>query len=146
MLQASIDDTEVEPGHIYEWRLTTTRMRGGDSGAGHRTTGYNQVKHFAVAQHTHDAGESVPTYVATTFELPGPVDLEALEAALLHFLRRHEVLRCLYRPVDGDLVGEALDPDDIALKVVDVGRIDSADEVRSYLHEFFQGWIPWAGR
>ncbi|MFI9329331.1 condensation domain-containing protein [Kitasatospora sp. NPDC052868] len=142
MLQASIDDTEVEPGHVYEWRLTAPRMRGGGSGAGRRTTGYNQVKHFAVAQHTHDAGETVPTYVATTFELPGPVELDALGAALLHFVRRHEVLRCRYRTSAGDLIGEALDPDDIELKLVDVGRLDSADEVRAYLHEFFQGVDP----
>ncbi|MEU3407687.1 condensation domain-containing protein [Streptomyces sp. NPDC006670] len=136
MLQVSIDDTEVEPGHVYEWRLTNTRMHGG---AGRRVTGYNQVKHFSVAQHTHEVGEDFPSYAAVTFDLPGPVDLDALGAALLHFLRRHEVLRCLYRPGAGDLIGEVLDPDDIELKLVDKGRIDSAGEVRAYLHEFFQG-------
>ncbi|RLU90410.1 hypothetical protein CTZ27_20985 [Streptomyces griseocarneus] len=143
MLQASIDDTEIDPGHIYEWRLVATRMRGGDGPSpARRVTGYNQVKHFTVAQHAHEADEDIPTYVATTFELPGAVDLGALESALLHFVRRHEVLRCIYRPLAGDLSGDPLDPDEVALKLVDVGRADSAEEVRAYLHEFFQGVDP----
>lgn len=135
MLQASIDDTEIAPGHVYQWRLNSPQGRGE---AARKDTGLNQVKHFTVAQRAYAADQGIPTYVATTFELPGPIDLVALEAALLYFVRRHEVLRCLYEPLAGGLSGDVLDPDDVSLTRTEVGPIGSADEVGKYLHEFFQ--------
>lgn len=145
MLQASIDETQIDPGHVYQWRLTSAHAPGGEADAARKDTGLNQVKHFAVAQRAYAEDQGIPTYVATTFELPGPLDLVALEAALLHFVRRHEVLRCLYSPLAGGLFGEVLDPDAVSLTRTEVGPIDTTDDVRKYLHDFFQevGPLHW---
>ncbi len=139
MLQVPIEDVEIAPGHVFEWSVVETRMHGSaESGPAHETTTYNQAKHFAVAQDSRSTNDSVSAYVAGSFEISGPLDRGALESALLHFVRRHEVLRCTFQQLAGDLSCDALAPEDIELKTVDVGPVGSAAGIRTYLHEFFQ--------
>ncbi|MFE5871848.1 carboxylesterase family protein [Streptomyces roseifaciens] len=80
-------------------------------------TTYNQAKHFAVAQDAHRANDTVCAYVAGTFDLPGPVDRDALDSAMLHFVRRHEVLRCSFQQFVGEVSCDVLGPDDVELPV-----------------------------
>ncbi|POX39531.1 hypothetical protein C3486_17950 [Streptomyces sp. Ru73] len=139
MLQVPIEDVEIAPGHVFEWSVETARMRAAaDPSQPRDATTYNQAKHFAVAHETRDDDDAVSAYVAGTFEISGPVDRAALEAALLYFVRRHEVLRCTFQQLSGDLSCDALAPEDIELKCVDAGPAGSADEVRDYLHRFFR--------
>ncbi|WP_030618442.1 condensation domain-containing protein [Streptomyces sclerotialus] len=139
MLQVPIGDAEIAPGHVFEWSVVTARMHGAaEPSQPSETTTYNQAKHFAVAHDTHGDDDAVSAYVAGSFEISGPVDRAALESALLHFVRRHEVLRCTFQQLAGDLSCDALTPEDVELKCVDVGPAGSAEEVRDYLHRFFQ--------
>ncbi|MER5862964.1 condensation domain-containing protein [Kitasatospora sp. NPDC002040] len=139
MLQVAIEDIEVGPGHVYEWALTSLRTDGGEAAAGQRSiTGFNQAKHFTVAQHAQSVNDPVRSYVAGTFTLPGPVDLDALEASILDFVRRHEVLRSVYHPLAGDVSCDILRPDEVALERSCAGRLDSAEEVRRHLHATFK--------
>ncbi|GAA2832714.1 condensation domain-containing protein [Kitasatospora paracochleata] len=138
MLQVAIEDVRIDPGDVYEWNLVSPGMRSSPGGGPtRRIAGYNQAKHFTVAQHAQSVNDPISSYVAGTFELPGPVDLDALEAALLHLVRRHEVLRAVYRPLVGDLSCDVLEPDELALKRVEVGRLGTESEVRAHLHETF---------
>lgn len=100
--------------------------------------GYNQVKHFAVADRAQSMNEPIRSYVAATFDLVGPVDLDALGEALLHLVRRHEVLRTVYQPLGGDLSCEIIGVDEIALKHVEAGTLETPEEVGAHLHRAFQ--------
>ncbi|MFD0381642.1 condensation domain-containing protein [Streptomyces stramineus] len=106
-----------------------------------RSASFNQDKHFAVAQEAREVNDPLSSWIAITCELPGKLDRPALEAALLLFVRRHEVLRCEFRRLAGDLGCEVLGPDDIALECADVGISGSTAELRSYLADRFEKGI-----
>lgn len=136
MLQISVEDSEIAPGEAHRWHLVPLTVDGG--AAPRRMTGYNQAKHFTVARHAQSIDEPIRSYVAASFELPGRVDLDALEGAFLHLVRRHEVLRAVYQPLGGDLGCEVLTPDEVALKHDYVGPLETAAEVKEHLHEAFR--------
>ncbi|MEE1783235.1 condensation domain-containing protein [Streptomyces sp. SP17BM10] len=136
MLQISVEDSEIDPGEAHRWHLVSLTGDGGP--APRRTTGYNQAKHFTVAQHAQSIDEPIRSYVAASFDLPGRVDLDALEGAFLHLVRRHEVLRAVYQPLGGDLGCEVLTPDEVALKHDYVGPLETPAEVTGHLHEAFR--------
>ncbi|MFF5706610.1 condensation domain-containing protein [Streptomyces sp. NPDC012794] len=130
----------MEPGHAWQWRLTTVEAAGPRvTGAADRAAGYNQERHYAAAERIRAARARLMFYIAGTFEVPGPLDLDALEAALLYFVRRHEVLRTrFHKSASGDLTCTTAAPDDVALARVDAGRLASADDTRTYLRHTFQ--------
>ncbi|MFI5532990.1 condensation domain-containing protein [Kitasatospora sp. NPDC051853] len=136
MLQISVDDSEIGPGEAHRWHLVP--LTGADGPAPRRMTGYNQAKHFTVAQYAQSVDAPVRSYVAASFELPGRVDLDALAAALLTLVHRHEVLRAVYQPLAGDLGCEVLTPDEVALKHVYEGPLETPEEVTRHLHEAFR--------
>ncbi|MFE2409057.1 condensation domain-containing protein [Kitasatospora sp. NPDC059408] len=136
MLQISVEDSEIDPGEAHRWHLVSLTGDGGP--APRRMTGYNQAKHFTVAQHAQSIDEPIRSYVAASFELPGRVDPDALEGAFLHLVRRHEVLRAVYQPLGGDLGCEVLTPDEVALKHVYVGPLETPAEVTGHLQGAFQ--------
>ncbi|MGF1432320.1 condensation domain-containing protein [Kitasatospora sp. LaBMicrA B282] len=136
MLQISVEDSEIGPGEAHRWRLVPVTGEGVP--APRRMTGYNQAKHFTVAQHAQHVNEPIRSYVAATFELAGPVDLDALAAALLDLVRRHEVLRAVYQPLGGDLSCEVLGPEEVALKHVYAGPLETSAQVGRYLQEAFR--------
>ncbi|WP_344117973.1 condensation domain-containing protein [Streptomyces blastmyceticus] len=130
---------EFAPGHIFEWQMVSAKRSLSEKPAQQlQTTTYNQAKHFAVAQGARSANDMISAYVAGTFEIPGVLDRSALESALLYFVRRHEVLRCTFQQLAGDLSCDILEPDDVKLELIDRGSADSAAELRAFLHEFFQ--------
>ncbi|GGU33545.1 condensation domain-containing protein [Streptomyces lavendofoliae] len=135
MLQVSVEDTEIRPGEAHRWYLVP--VSGDGPPVVRRMAGYNQAKHFTVAQHARSLNEPVRSYVAATFEITGPVDLDALEDALLHLVRRHEVLRAYYEPLGEDLSCEILAPGEVALKHVESGRLE-APRVGAHLHQAFR--------
>ncbi|MEU0742580.1 condensation domain-containing protein [Streptomyces sp. NPDC006134] len=143
MIQVSVENVDIAPGHAVEWTVVSPSSAGSADGThqGGSTT-YNQAKHFAVARSAREADDTVCAYVAGTFDLPGPVDQDALEAALLHLVRRHEVLRCTFRQLAGDVSCDAIAPKDVELKREDRGFIGSSAGVREYLHQAFQRIDP----
>ncbi|MCB5166547.1 condensation domain-containing protein [Streptomyces bambusae] len=74
---------------------------------------------------------------AGAFEIRGPLDRRALEAALLHCVRRHEALRCTFREAaGGGLVVDVAAPEDVKLAVYDRGVVGSEVEARAYVERF----------
>ncbi|MFJ4670046.1 condensation domain-containing protein [Kitasatospora purpeofusca] len=136
MLQISVEDSEIGPGEAHRWHLVP--LTGAEGPAPRRMTGYNQAKHFTVAQYAQSVDDPIRSYVAASFELTGQVDLDALAAALLHLVQRHEVLRAIYQPLAGDLGCEVLSPDEVALKHVYGGPLETPAQVTRYLQEAFQ--------
>ncbi|MEU7043734.1 condensation domain-containing protein [Streptomyces varsoviensis] len=147
MIQVSVEHVDIAPGNAVEWTLISTEASGpvpetAPYQDGH--TSYNQAKHFTVAQSAREADDPIRAYVAGSFELRGPVDRDALGAAFLHLVRRHEVLRCTFQQLVGDVRCEPGAPESMELKEEDLGFIDSADGVREYLHRTFQRIDPLA--
>ncbi|MFD6436127.1 condensation domain-containing protein [Streptomyces venezuelae] len=138
MIQVNVEDVEFAPGHVYEWRMVVAEGDAPPSGV----TSFNQEKHFSVAQEARAADDSLAMYIAATFELPGPVDREALGAALLYFVRRHDVLRSTFQQLVGALSCDVLAPDQVELRESDHGYAGSSDDVRDLLHRTFQGVDP----
>ncbi|MEU0534748.1 amino acid adenylation domain-containing protein [Amycolatopsis tolypomycina] len=66
------------------------------------------------------APDAAPYNIAMAFRLTGPLDVEALQAALRAVAERHDVLRWRIRPVDGVPRAECLPADDVPLPVVPV--------------------------
>ncbi|MFJ9419349.1 condensation domain-containing protein [Streptomyces sp. NPDC101227] len=139
MIQVSIENVEILPGHLFEWRMTSPKRVdiAGPSPSG-EPTAYNQAKHFTVAQDVRRANKAASFYIAGTFDLPGPVDRNALGAALLHFARRHDVLRSSFQQLGGDVSCDVLEPDDVQVDEHDLGFVDSSAGVRERLHQTFQ--------
>ncbi|MFJ8437184.1 condensation domain-containing protein [Kitasatospora sp. NPDC094019] len=136
MLQISVEDSEIGPGEAHRWHLVP--LTGADGPTPRRMTGYNQAKHFTVAQYAQSVDDPIRSYVAASFELPGQVDLDALAAALLDLVRRHEVLRAVYQPLAGDLGCEVLAPDAVALKHDYCGPLETSAQVTRHLQAAFQ--------
>ncbi|MEU5897683.1 condensation domain-containing protein [Streptomyces venezuelae] len=140
MIQVNVEDVEFAPGHMYEWRMAAAAAGTRPSGV----TSFNQEKHVSVAREAHAADDSLAMYIAATFELPGPVDREALGAALLYFVRRHDVLRSTFRQLTGGLSCGVLAPEHVESRQVDHGYAESPSAVRDLLHQIFRGVDPLA--
>ncbi|MFW5418248.1 hypothetical protein J0910_16685 [Nocardiopsis sp. CNT-189] len=136
MLQAPITELDIAPGHVIEWRLRPSRSPGA-SEKDDRSSSYNQEKHFSAALDARADDDPLGSYVACTFELPGPLDRAALEAALLYFVRRHEVLRCEFRHLAGDLTCRPMAAEDAVLDPVDIGPVATREGVRSHVDDCF---------
>lgn len=148
MLQIPLAELDIAPGEVVEWRLraTAARIPGQADGpwlaasrqADARRASFNQEKHFSTAEESRQEEAPFTSWIATTFEIEGELDRQALEAALLVFVRRHQVLRCEFQRLAGDLTCEAPEADEVSLKTVELGRFTDADELRGYLADRFE--------
>ncbi|MEV1011058.1 condensation domain-containing protein [Streptomyces sp. NPDC049881] len=139
MLQIPVEDLEIAPGHALEWRVVTATRGAAEPARPRPAASYIQEDHVAVARILDRENVPCPSSVGGSFEIRGPLDREALGAALLHFLRRHEVLRCVFSASGDGLAVDVLDPEEIKLELVDAGTFTSAAGVRAYVHRFMQG-------
>ncbi|MFD7257652.1 condensation domain-containing protein [Streptomyces sp. NPDC059874] len=151
MRQFPLEMHHVTPGRVVEWRLKCTatdaeadlradvRAQADDQDvrAG-RKASFNQDKHFTVAEESRAADDPVASWIAVTFEVSGPLDEPALAQALLAFVQRHEVLRCAFRRLAGEVACEPFDPAELALDAEPVAAFDSSDLLREFLVERFK--------
>ncbi|HET9791155.1 MAG TPA: alpha/beta fold hydrolase [Candidatus Angelobacter sp.] len=56
----------------------------------------------------------------------GPLDAEALERSVREILQRHEVLRSVFRIVDGELVQIIIQPEKLSIPWIDLGNFEPA--------------------
>lgn len=130
----------MTPGRVVEWRLRSTAVpvpAAGD-GEGRRAASFNQDKHFTVAEESRGADDPVASWIAVTFEVAGALDEQALNRALLAFVRRHEVLRCEFRRLAGELACEPIAADELLLEAVEVADFDSSQELGGFLVDRFR--------
>jgi hypothetical protein len=147
MRQFPLEDLDLASGHVIEWRLRSTRRvqlpaqtrtEGVGAGTGvSKRASFNQDKHYSVIEETRKANESFASWLAVTFEIAGPLDRPALESALLYLARRHEVLRCEFRRLTGDLSCELLAPEAIALEAEELGEF-APPELQAVIADSFR--------
>ncbi|OEJ30670.1 condensation domain-containing protein [Streptomyces subrutilus] len=138
MRQFPLEMHHVAPGRVVEWRLRSTAAEacGPDDEPGRRAS-FNQEKHFNVAEESRAADDPVASWIAVTFEVAGRLDEPALAQALLAFVQRHEVLRCAFRRLAGELACEPFDPAELALEAETVGAFETSGALRDFLVERF---------
>ncbi|GLU48981.1 condensation domain-containing protein [Nocardiopsis ansamitocini] len=140
MRQIPIEELDIAPGYAVEWSVVSpTRGGAAEPTQTPPVASYIQEQHFALAQYLEGEEISCPSYIGGSFEIRGRLDRDALGAALLHFVRRHEVLRCVFRTTDDGPAIELLAPEEIKVDLVEVGQLASTADVRSYVHRFLQG-------
>lgn len=142
MRQFPLEALDTAPGRLVEWRLCSPDAPdGGDGPGAARRASFNQDKHFTAAEQSRDSADPVASWIAVTFELPGPLDHAALEEALLSFVRRHEVLRCAFRRLAGDLSCASYPPEGLTLQAAELGEFTTTQGVRDFLAERFRATI-----
>ncbi|MFC7329855.1 condensation domain-containing protein [Marinactinospora rubrisoli] len=81
-----------EPGTVVEWRAAPAALAAMAEQPRHPAPpSFNQRLHMDAV-----AGQDVGTWLAFAFDLPGRADLDVLEAAFTHWIRRHETLRSAF--------------------------------------------------
>ncbi|KOU20229.1 MULTISPECIES: condensation domain-containing protein [unclassified Streptomyces] len=139
MRQFPLEMHHMAPGRVVEWRLTSGAAEAAGTGdpAG-RKASFNQDKHFTVAEESRAADDPVASWVAVTFEVAGPLDEQALAQSLLSFVQRHEVLRCAFRRLAGEVACEPFDPAGLALEARQVGEFGTSERLGEFLVERFK--------
>ncbi|WP_159767291.1 condensation domain-containing protein [Streptomyces sp. HM190] len=141
MLQIPFTDARIAPGTVLSWSLRTQRspLSGEEDQAVARTSAsFNQDKHHSSSQATRSTSDGIASSITITFEIDGPLDVAALESSFLLLVRRHEVLRCEFRRLAGDLNCTALSPDSISLEAEEVGRFPTPEELHTHLDKEFK--------
>lgn len=129
----------MAPGRVVEWRLRSTAAEAdGLGGAADRRASFNQDKHFTVAEESRAADDPTASWIAVTFEVAGVLDEDALTRSLLAFVRRHEVLRCEFRRLAGELACAPIAADELRLDTVEVASFDRTEELTGFLVERFK--------
>ncbi|SFC54966.1 condensation domain-containing protein [Streptomyces aidingensis] len=138
MRLTDIHRCEIRPGRLVEWTLHPAAV---EAAAGlpedARPPAYVQESHIRTARTVRQDGLSVPTWLGTAFDMPGPVDLEVLEAALHTWTLRHETLRSGFQWSGGGLRRFTLEPGAVVLHRAEIGEFPEAAKLARYLEERF---------
>ncbi|WP_234045424.1 condensation domain-containing protein [Streptomyces adelaidensis] len=103
-----------------------------------KSASFNQDKHHSSSEATRSTNDGIASSIAVTFEITGRLDTAALESALLLLVRRHEVLRCEFQRLAGDLSCTALAPESISLEAEEVGHFHSGEDLHTHLDKTFK--------
>lgn len=142
MLQIPFSDATIAPGTVISWSLRTKHSPHGEqdspSKSASKSASFNQDKHHLSSEATRSTSDGIASSIAVTFEITGRPDTAALESALLLLVRRHEVLRCEFQRLAGDLNCTAPDPESIALEAEEVGHFHTGDDLHTHLDKTFK--------
>ncbi|MEV6958955.1 condensation domain-containing protein [Streptomyces sp. NPDC051207] len=141
MRTTDIQRCEVRPGRLVEWTLSAATV---ETAAGlpedSRPPAYIQESHIRTARSVREDGLFVPTWLGAAFDIPGRVDLDALQEALRGWTLRHETLRSGFRWAgeSGDEMRRfTLDADAVSLQREDVGEFTDAAALVRHLQQRF---------
>jgi hypothetical protein len=139
MRQFPLDQLDKLPGHVVEWQLKARDATALSQRVEHRkNASFNQSKHFSSVKETRNSHNPLASWLAITLELDGVLNRGALEAALLFLARRHEVLRCEFQHLAGDLSCDVCAPEDIELEACDCGDVGTTAELQAFLMAGFE--------
>ncbi|MFE4871865.1 condensation domain-containing protein [Streptomyces sp. NPDC056682] len=138
MRMTDIQRCEVRPGRLVEWALSPATVT---AAAGlpvdPRPPAYVQESHIRTARSVREDGLTVPTWLGTAFDIPGTVDLDALQDALRSWTLRHETLRSGFR-WDGDEMRRfTLDTEAVSLHREEAGDFPDAARLVQHLQDRF---------
>ncbi|WP_409472018.1 condensation domain-containing protein [Streptomyces sp. HC307] len=133
-----IQRCEVRPGRLIEWTLSPATVQ---AAAGlpddSRPPAYIQESHIRTARSVREDGLFVPTWLGTAFDIPGRIDLGALEDALRSWTLRHETLRSGFRLRDGEMRRFTLDTGAVSLQREVVGDFPEPAKLVRHLQDRF---------
>ncbi len=133
-----IQRCEVRPGRLVEWTLSPATVAAATAlPEDSRPPAYIQESHIRTAKCVRETGLFVPTWLGTAFDLPGPVDLDALERALHAWTLRHETLRSGFRWKGEELCRFTLDAADVSLHREEAGHFPDAAGLVRHLQDRF---------
>jgi hypothetical protein len=132
----------VQPGQLIEWRLHPATIAAGRRSAHDpRPPSYLQEAHVRAAALQRDMGAETPAWLGTAFDIPGALDRDALESALLQWITRHETLRSGLRLTGDVLERFTLRPEQVALDRNVVKHFSCSADVATYLERRFDDAI-----
>ncbi|QSQ17432.1 condensation domain-containing protein [Myxococcus landrumensis] len=138
MHQVPLTHAGFNAGHVHEWRLGPPRNTLAVAPLSDKPASYNQEKHFSAAVMARQEHVAENYWIGLSFKIPGPLNVDALEAALLLFVRRHEVLRCGFEQlIAGDLRCDVMKPEEVRLVHTDVGPLASSEAVTAHVRATF---------
>ncbi|MFD6347289.1 condensation domain-containing protein [Streptomyces roseolus] len=143
-------DLGIRPGRSTAWRPRTDSLRTPRWVPDGRPASYLQEAHLHGARSAVAEARRSPSWLATTFELPGPLDSAALRTAFLGWIDRHETLRSRLRiravGPDADETGgnpraerATLPPGEVDLVRDDFGYLNHPAEVRAWIESVLDG-------
>ncbi|MGW1545176.1 condensation domain-containing protein [Streptomyces sp. NPDC002309] len=137
---SDIQRCEVRPGRLVEWTFSKATVEAAAAlPSDPRPPAYIQESHIRTARSVREDGLFVPTWLGAAFDLPGRVDLDALERALRGWTLRHETLRSGFRWADDDMQRFTLPEKEVALHREVVGDFTDAQALIRYLQNRFDG-------
>ncbi|MEU5540254.1 condensation domain-containing protein [Streptomyces sp. NPDC020362] len=135
---SDIQRCEVRPGLLVEWTFSpATRAAAATLPTDSRPPAYIQEGHIRTARSVREDGLFVPTWLGAAFDLPGRVDLDALEEALRGWTLRHETLRSGFRWAGDEMHRFTLAEDDVSLRREPVGDFTDAGALVRHLQDRF---------
>lgn len=138
MKMTGISEYEAQPGQLIEWRLHPATVAASlRSAHDPRPPSYVQEAHVKAAALLRDIGTEAPTWLGTAFDIPGALDCDALEEALLQWITRHETLRSGLRWAKDELERFTLRAEEVALDRRVVKNFSRGAHVASYLEGRF---------
>ncbi|MFD7277002.1 condensation domain-containing protein [Streptomyces sp. NPDC059862] len=133
-----IQRCEVRPGRLVEWTLSpATVQAAADLPDDSRPPAYIQESHIRTARSVREDGLFVPTWLGTAFDIPGRIDLDALEDALRSWTLRHETLRSGFRLRDGEMRRFTLGTGAVSLHREVVGDFSTSADLVRHLQDRF---------
>ncbi|GAA2636005.1 condensation domain-containing protein [Actinomadura fulvescens] len=139
MRLSSIDDFTPEPGRLVEWTARAGMVTGASPDPA--PPSYSQRFHIDWHRANVAGGARPSSWLTAVFDLPGPLDAEAMAAALEHWVRRHPTLLTWFRMDDGRPQRYAVRSADFSLAPVAVGTFDSGAGIRDFLQRQFDSRI-----
>ncbi|GAA2482362.1 condensation domain-containing protein [Streptomyces gobitricini] len=138
MRLTDVQRCEVRPGRLVEFALSPVTVAAAaklpdDS----RPPAYIQESHIRTVRSVRNDGLFLPTWLGAAFDVPGPVDLDALQDALRTWTLRHETLRSGFRWADGEMRRFTLDADAVSLRREVVGDFPDVAELVQHLQDRF---------
>jgi hypothetical protein len=131
----TLDRYALRPGLVVEWTLHP--IPSAEPAEDLRAPSYLQEEHLRAKALLRLSGSTAGSWLATGFDLPGRVDMAAMEAVLLSVIGRHEGLRSGFRLI-GDRLGRFTYPQDqIELRAKVVGEFATGAEIADYLEPRF---------
>jgi hypothetical protein len=133
-----ISKYEAQPGRLVEWSLhPTTVAASAQAPQDARPPSFTQDAHVKTTAFLRGIGVEAPTWLATAFDISGPLDVEAMEATFLQWISRHETLRSELRLTGEELERFTLSADDVALERTVIDDFTRGADVVSYLEDRF---------
>ncbi len=140
MRMTDIQRCDIRPGRLVEWTLSAATVA---TAAGlpddARPPAYIQESHIRTARSVREDGLFVPTWLGAAFDLPGRIDVDALQEALRAWTLRHETLRSGFRwsGPGGEMRRFTLDADEVSLHREDAGEFTDANALVRHLQQRF---------